>query len=290
MVTAGECASEAVRTIRRRLNDAGIEDAAFEARALVKAVLNTDLLALDPKLDAEQAQQLEAFCVRREQREPLQYILGKWPFLSFELKVGPGVLIPRQDTETVVETAADMLRGIKEPRVLDLCAGSGCIGLGIKRLCPEAEVLCVEKSPEAMKYLRDNAENALQGLTVRTAQDDIFLCTGKYENPKWDMIISNPPYLTEKEMAEISPEVSAEPETALRGGEDGLRFYRCLAEGWQTALKPGGFLVLEIGWKQREAVTELLRSFGWLDIRCVKDLGGNDRCVAARRAFSSKNQ
>ena len=309
MVSEGMLPRAAVKEVEARLTAAGCPDADFDARELFRLATGRDVRLSDRPLDAAEAEKLEELTVRRAAREPLQYLCGSWPFLDFELAVGPGVLCPRADTEVVAETAAEMLAGVEAPRVLDLCAGTGCLGLGVKRLCPAAQVVCVEKSPEAYVYLEKNTRLALKGRGGSTenvldaspfeepafdwgmkptraaepVEGDLFTYWETLPEGQLDLIVSNPPYLTAQEMSELQPEVAKEPAMALEAGEDGLVFYRAIAEHYQKALRPGGALALEIGWQQREAVTALLEANGWADIACRKDFGGNDRCVTARR-------
>ena len=285
MVNAGMQPREALREVEARLTAAGCPDADFDAGELFRLVTGQDARLADRPLTAEQAAKLEALTARRATREPLQYLCGSWPFLDFELAVGPGVLCPRADTEVVAEAAAQMLAGVQAPKVLDLCAGTGCLGLGVKRFCPEADVTCVEKSPEAFRYLKKNAVSALKQGTARAVEGDLFTYWHGLPEGELDLIVSNPPYLTAAEMQQLQPEVAREPAMALEAGEDGLVFYRALAEHYQNALRPGGALALEIGWQQREAVTALLAANGWVDIACRKDYGGNDRCILARRSY-----
>ena len=285
MVNAGMQPREALREVEARLTAAGCPDADFDAGELFRLVTGQDARLADRPLTAEQAAKLEALTARRATREPLQYLCGSWPFLDFELAVGPGVLCPRADTEVVAEAAAQMLAGVQAPKVLDLCAGTGCLGLGVKRFCPEADVTCVEKSPEAFRYLKKNAVSALKQGTARAVEGDLFHYWQGLPEGGLDLIVSNPPYLTAAEMQQLQPEVAREPAMALEAGEDGLVFYRALAEHYQNALRPGGALALEIGWQQREAVTALLAANGWVDIACRKDYGGNDRCILARRSY-----
>ena len=285
MVNAGMQPREALREVEARLTAAGCPDADFDAGELFRLVTGQDARLADRPLTAEQAAKLEALTARRATREPLQYLCGSWPFLDFELAVGPGVLCPRADTEVVAEAAAQMLAGVQAPKVLDLCAGTGCLGLGVKRFCPEADVTCVEKSPEAFRYLKKNAVSALKQGTARAVEGDLFNYWQGLPEGELDLIVSNPPYLTAAEMQQLQPEVAREPAMALEAGEDGLVFYRALAEHYQNALRPGGALALEIGWQQREAVTALLAANGWVDITCRKDYGGNDRCILARRSY-----
>lgn len=271
------------------LLQAGVPDPAYDARELLRLAAGQDPRLLDAPLTAEQLQTLTALTLRRCRREPLQYLRGEWEFMDFSLAVGPGVLCPRADTEVVAEAALQAVRTL-QPRVLDLCAGTGCLGLAVKRFCPFAQVTALEKSPDALPYLRRNAAHALDGkggvgpapyLTV--AEGDLFAFYKTQPDAAYDLILSNPPYLTAAEMAILQPEVQQEPAMALAAGADGLDFYRAIAEHYFRLVRPGGALVLEIGWQQRQAVTDLLAQHGWVQIECRKDYGGNDRCVLARR-------
>ena len=282
MVSAGLSPREAVRRVEARLAAAGCPDADYDARELFRVAAGRDARLSDRALTTEEAEKLENLCTRREQREPLQYLCGIWSFLDFDLAVGPGVLCPRADTEVVAEAAAGMLAGVETPRVLDLCAGTGCLGLGVKRFCPAAQVTSLEKSPAAYRYLEQNAHLS-PVLTITPVQGNLFTYWQTLPEGQLDLIVSNPPYLTSAEMGALQPEVAQEPAMALEAGEDGLVFYRAIAEHYQKALRPGGALALEIGWQQREAVTALLAANGWTDIVCRKDFGGNDRCVMARK-------
>ena len=279
MVSKGMLPRAAVREVEERLTAAGCPDADFDARELFRLATGRDARLTDRPLDADEAARLEALTLRRAAREPLQYLCGSWPFLDFELAVGPGVLCPRADSEVVCEAAIELLKDAEAPVVYDLCAGTGCLGLGIARHLPGAAVTCVEKSADAWPYLTAN----VAGTGVQAVQDDILTYYNRLPSGRADLIISNPPYLTAQEMSELQPEVAKEPAMALEAGEDGLVFYKAIAEHYQKALRPGGALALEIGWQQREAVTALLEANGWADIACRKDFGGNDRCVTARR-------
>ena len=282
MVNEGILPREALRQVKAQLTEAGCPDADFDAAELLRLAVGVDARLAFAPLTAAQAAQLEALTARRAAREPLQYLCGSWPFLDFELAVGPGVLCPRADTEVVAEAAAELLKGVSHPKVLDLCAGTGCLGLGVQRFCPEAEVTSLEKSPAAFGYLTQNA-SLPNGLHLTPVQGDLFTYWETLPEGELDLIVSNPPYLTAAEMGQLQPEVAQEPAMALAAGEDGMVFYRVLAEHYQKALRPGGALALEIGWQQREAVTALLEENGWVDIACRKDYGGNDRAVTARR-------
>ena len=264
------------------LTAAGVPDARFDAAELYRLATGRD-----PRLDdgpsAAEAARLSALAERRAAREPLQYILGEWDFMDFTLKVGPGVLCPRADSEIVCESALALLQGRERPVVYDLCAGTGCLGLGIARHSPGALVTCVEKSPEAWQYL--TANTAQTG--VRTVQADVFTYYKTLPAEGADLIISNPPYLTGAEMRALMPETAQEPAMALDGGTDGLDFYRLLTEKYRDAVRPGGWLVLEIGYAQASAVLALGAACGWVNTSCRKDYGGNDRAVLLQKPEKS---
>lgn len=264
------------------LTAAGVPDARFDAAELYRLATGRN-----PRLDdgpsAAEAARLSALAERRAAREPLQYILGEWDFMDFTLKVGPGVLCPRADSEIVCESALALLQGRERPVVYDLCAGTGCLGLGIARHSPGALVTCVEKSPEAWHYL--TANTAQTG--VRTVQADVFTYYKTLPAEGADLIISNPPYLTGAEMRALMPETAQEPAMALDGGADGLDFYRLLTEKYRDAVRPGGWLVLEIGYTQGPAVLALGAACGWVNTSCRKDYGGNDRAVLLQKPEKS---
>lgn len=264
------------------LTAAGVPDARFDAAELYRFATGRDH-RLDDGPSAAEAARLSALAERRAAREPLQYILGEWDFMDFTLKVGPGVLCPRADSEIVCESALALLQGRERPVVYDLCAGTGCLGLGIARHSPGALVTCVEKSPEAWHYL--TANTAQTG--VRTVQADVFTYYKTLPAEGADLIISNPPYLTGAEMRALMPETAQEPAMALDGGADGLDFYRLLTEKYRDAVRPGGWLVLEIGYAQGPAVLALGAACGWVNTSCRKDYGGNDRAVLLQKPEKS---
>lgn len=212
----------------------------------------------------------ETLARRRETGEPLQYILGEWEFMGLPFKVGRGTLIPRPETELLCELALrEDLRGKK---VLDLCCGSGCIGVSLAKL-GGAKVAFSDISPAALAYARKNAR--LNGVDGTFLEGDLFApVTGTF-----DLIAVNPPYLTASEMKTRQKELTFEPENALYGGEDGLDFYRRLAEEAPGYLAPGGRLLMEIGYTQGEALRTLFKN-------CTvhKDLAGLDRVVEVRNS------
>ena len=268
-----------------RLMMAGVPDARFDAAQLYQFVTGRDH-RLDDGPTADEAARLQVLAERRAAREPLQYLLGEWDFMDFTLKVGRGVLCPRADSEVVCETAIELLQDVEEPVVYDLCAGTGCLGLGIARAVPGAKVTCVEFSHDAWPYLTANVA-ALGGKTTQAELADVLTYYTQIEPASVDLIISNPPYLTAQEMESLMPETAKEPAVALDGGRDGLDFYRVLVRQYRDAVRPGGWLVLEIGYAQAEAVLALGKAAGWQGGTCRKDAGGNDRVVFFRKPLES---
>lgn len=216
---------------------------------------------------------LKAALSKRAEGLPIQYIIGKWWFYKGEFFVGEGVLIPRQDTETLVETARTLIKDKPTPAVCDLCAGSGCIAVSIAGDRPDADVLALEKYDAAYSYLLKNI--AHNKVSVKTVQADVT--EGSFGS--YDLIVSNPPYITAEDMKTLSAEVKKEPETALFGGEDGLYFYRKITELWKGSLKAGGALAFEVGIGESDAVSEILANNGFKNIAVVNDLGGVPRVV-----------
>lgn len=207
--------------------------------------------------------------------EPLQYVLGKWDFYESEFFVGKGVLIPRPETEELTELVINKAKQIDKPVIIDLCAGSGCIGISIAKAVPDATVYCVEKSADAFTYLLKNANGFANVITVN---DDICNLP---EIPDADIIVSNPPYIRTGELEALQAEVREEPAMALDGGEDGLDFYRIISSEWKSNLKKNGFLFLEIGDEQGSAVLKILEKDGWKNAEIIHDLYHNNRMVKA---------
>lgn len=286
MVTAGLPLRLARARLTGRLRDAGCPDPSFDAAWLLRYVTGRDPRLDDTPLSEDEATKLEDLARQRAERVPLQYLAGRWPFLDMELAVGPGVLIPRADTEVVCEAAAARVRDLPAPRVLDLCAGTGALGLGVRSLVPAARVTLLEKSPEAFAYLCRNCTEqatAHPGPAPVPVQGDIFTWQDTLPAGQLDLIVSNPPYLTGEEMDALQPEVTFEPAMALAAGADGLDFYRHIATAYRAPLCPGGWLVLEIGWQQEQAVRGLLAAQGWTSIGSGQDYGGNPRVVWAQK-------
>ena len=211
---------------------------------------------------------------RRLGGEPTQYILGEWEIYGLPFFVGKGVLIPRQDTEILVERSLKLIKDKVNPRVLELCSGSGCIAVALAKHRPDADVTAVELYGEAMRYLERNVErNSVQVEIRRFDVLDVPTDFGEY-----DLIVSNPPYITCEAMKCLQNEVKCEPHTALCGGEDGLEFYRAIAEKWLPLLKSDGAVAVEIGYDQAESVRGIFSSH-LITATCEQDLAGLDRVI-----------
>lgn len=269
--------------IRARLREAGIEDAAFEAAQLYTLATGRDAyLADDAPLRPSEQERLDALCAKRCTRYPLQYLCGAWDFMDLTLKIGPGVLIPRADTEVVAMAAIEAARVAgKGAAVVDLCSGSGAIALAVARHVPHARVTAVEISPHALTFLRAN--NNTYGNPLNIVWGDVFFWQNECAPESLDVIVSNPPYIAPGEFASLAPEIAHEPRIALEAADDGLQFYRHIAPAYFSALRPGGWLIFEIGYRQADAVTALCRDAGYTSVSVRRDMGGNPRCVLARR-------
>ena len=257
-------------------------DARFEADLLIEFVLGKKRIdIMGQNISDAEAQKLLQYAQQRKEGYPLQYILGRWYFFDMELLVGEGVLIPRQDTETVCEAAFEVVNNIAEPMVMDLCSGSGCIALAVKKYCPHATVQAVEKSDEAYAYLTKNIEYT--GLRIAPIQADVLKLDKQLLKNSVDVIVSNPPYIHPALRGKLQTEVNHEPEMALFAEEDGLLFYRHIVKEYKYALKEKGYLVFEYGFDQQAAVKNILIEEGYTIIKEIIDLGGNPRGVVAQK-------
>ncbi len=275
---SGVTLREVYLRIRRELENGGTDNSRFEAEQLLRGV-GTDKTLLITEPDAPVSEsalaKINEMTARRLSGEPLQYILGEWEFYGLPFKVGRGVLIPRQDTETLVEICCEFLkeRGERDRLTLDLCAGSGCIGIALAKEA-KASAVCVEKSGRAFGFLRENI--TLNRASVKAVLGDILdesTARGEY-----DLIVSNPPYLSDGDMDALQREVRYEPRGALYGGSDGLDFYRAILGMYPKRLKDGGMLAVEIGMGQEEAVCGIFRENG-LCPEVQKDMCGVNRVV-----------
>ncbi len=273
---------EAYNTTKQKLKNAGIEDYVFEAKTIIKHLTglnnNQILTCFSNPLTEFQQNNLTAITRQREIRYPLQYILGEWGFYKYKFKVGVGVLIPRSDTEILVEKCSEFLKDKQKPKVLDLCAGSGCIGISLACDYPDSAVVMLEKYDEAIRYIEQNTE-LNKAYNTLCLKGDIFEGDGK--DGKYDLVVSNPPYIPPDEMKITSPETKFEPQTALLGGQDGLDFYRAIIENYKNSLVFGGMIAFEVGINEADKVSQILRDAKFAEITVTKDLNGIKRVVTA---------
>lgn len=280
-----ETLGQVYREGRRALAGGGVEGPDFEAGCLFEKAFGLSrqerILGADRPADPGRAERYRGLIRERCGGRPLQYLLGEWPFCGRSLLVGEGVLIPREETELLVRTAAGMLSGAGAPEVLDLCAGTGAVALALASEFPGARVRAVEWVEAAFGYLNRNI--ARSGLdNVRAVRLDVLNPESARAFQNCDCIVSNPPYVRTGEFAGLQREVLREPREALDGGEDGLDFYRAIAKFWAPALRRGGALCVECGEDQAEAVSGLLRPAGLSGLRFFRDFNGINRVVAGR--------
>lgn len=273
------------KAAQTRLKDAGIDSPAIDARLLLEAAADVTRLDIlnDPyrELTPEQTERYDGWIDRRLAHEPVARILGRKAFWKILLNLTPDVLVPRPDTETVVETALSAFPEGMAFNMVDMGVGSGAILLSVLAERPAAKGLGTDISEEALAVARDNAANL--GLADRAA----FLRTGWADglaDASFDLVTSNPPYIRSEEIAELDAEVREhDPHLALDGGADGLDAYRALVPETLRILKPLGVFVVETGWDQAEQVKALFAEVGFEDLRVVQDLGARDRVVTGTR-------
>jgi release factor glutamine methyltransferase len=268
--------SLSVRSILRKtadeLKETAREEAETEARELVMRALKTENRAelglyMDKEMSQSELEELNKLTARRKKGEPLQYILGFWEFMGLRFKTDARALIPRQDTETLCEEAIKLIKSRGYKTCLDMCAGSGCIGISLAKIAG-VETTLADISEAALELSRENAK--ANGVSIKTIKTDMF--TGIAD--KYDIIVCNPPYLTDDDMNSLQKELEFEPENALCGGPDGLDFYRRIANDYKAALNEGGALLLEVGIYQANDVAKMLGG-----ARIIKDILGIERTV-----------
>ncbi len=267
-------AAQALQALTHDLRDAAGEEAGQQARLLLCHVLRCEPAKLALRrteiLTPEQEYELRDLLARRQNREPLQYLLGEWSFMGLDFYVRPGVLIPRQDTETLCEIALREAKLQGYRTALDLCCGTGCIGVSLAKL-GGLTVTASDLSPDCVSLTRQNALR--NGVRLNTLQGSWFEpVTGRF-----DMIVCNPPYLTQEDMEQLQPELRYEPALALFGGEDGLFAYRAIRDGYAAHSRPGGVLLLEVGAGQADDVCALFN-----DATALPDYNGVLRVICVR--------
>ena len=270
------------------LAEAGIGSARLDAQLLLAAAAHVDRTALlsgSVDLSPEAVAQFEAMMARRRAREPVAYILGRREFYSLEFEVNREVLIPRPQTETVVEVALEFIAEHPRARVLDLGTGPGAIAVALAVNAPQASVVATDIWRPALALARRNAASNKVAERIGFVAADIFVQPDSGPDlGKFDLVISNPPYIVDAQVASLEAEIrDFEPPMALRGGRDGLDFFRRIAAGIRSHLRPDGLLVLEVGAGQDTAVAEILGAAGMHPAGVINDLDGIARVVTARR-------
>lgn len=274
-------------TRRALLETESAQDAGVLARMLICHVTGKDqaqfLAERDLYAPEDVVKGVHAGLERLLKGEPIAYILGQWEFYGLPLRITPDVLIPRDDTCAVAELAIRQALFLDQnPRILDLCCGSGCIGLAIAKRVKDARVTLADLSQNALTIARENTAMHKMGGRVRCVRVDAMQPASTFLG-KFDLIVSNPPYVTAEEMKDLPVSVrDYEPHMALYGGEDGLDFYRAIAENFTRALRPGGYLCLEFGMGQGDAVCRILQEHDYTILERTKDFNDRERAVLAR--------
>ena len=271
---------ELIRTATVKLRAAGIPDPENDASLLLAHLTGRHALGLrldtETEMDSASISAYDDLVDQRLNRIPLQYLLGEAPFCGRLFKVDPRVLIPRPETELLCEWALDILKGISSPQVLDLCCGSGCIGLTIKAERPDAAVTLTDLSGDALNVTAVNADRLSLDVTIRQA--DLF---DSLSGSSFDLIVSNPPYIPSAECGSLQAEVLMEPVLALDGGPDGCDLYRRIIRSAGSFLAPGGKLLMELGIRESGIISPLLSGNGFAGIEIRKDFAGIDRMILA---------
>lgn len=262
------------------LTQSGVDAPRFDAAQLLIFCLGIDSpaeLFLAPPPSPAQLARYRALLRRRAGREPLQYLLGFWEFYGRHFQVREGVLIPRPDTELLIDLSLEFYPLGTGPRILDLCSGSGAIAITLALERPGAAVDALELSPDALAVLRENA--ALHSAPVGVIEGDVVTYRPSHA---YDLIVSNPPYIAEQEYAHLQPEVLCEPRMALLAPQDGMYFYETIIRRYREYLKPGGRLLLEAGSTQAQRIAAVLRQNGYEEIEIHRDLAKIERAVCAK--------
>jgi release factor glutamine methyltransferase len=276
---------EAYRKGKAALKKAGSPDPDFDASCLFQKAFGSGrqerIINSGDPADGGLAEAYFSMIRERANGRPLQYILGEWPFCGLMLDVGEGVLIPREETELLVRVAAGLLGPVPDCRVLDLCAGTGAVGLALASLVAGTHVFAAELCGVAFEYLKKNIRKSGLRTVSPICLDVLEPCSAEGCEP-FDAVVSNPPYVCSGEISSLQSEVRREPREALDGGEDGLRFYRAIAQIWLPRLKPGGVAAFEVGDGQAPAVQEIMEAGGLCGVEIHQDFNGIGRVVSGR--------
>ena len=268
---------------KQYFRDKGVENPRLDADVLLSSLLGKERIYLyvhfDQPMEQEDLAAFREMVSRRAARVPVAYITGNREFMGMDFQVSPAVLIPRPDTEILVEAATERLKDVQDGRILDIGTGSGAVLVGTLARLAGCSGVGVDISKQALAVAEANAARLLGSGRASFLNADLF----PPEPVLFDAILSNPPYITSGEMAALAPEVLQEPALALHGGEDGLDFYRRLMEGGWRYLKPAGFMAVEVGANQARTVSRMAEQAGWKTENIIPDYAGIERVVVVRR-------
>lgn len=265
-------------TVNYLLREAKQEIGSVNANLLMQYVLGTDrknlIFSLNTSVNKEQEKRFKKLLNKAKKGYPIQYLTNKVHFMGYEFFVNENVLIPQPDTEVLVEESIKKIKEKKNPKVLDLCTGSGNIAISIAKSVENVEIYASDISKKALKVAKKNANNLLK------SEDDTkqikFLKSNMFKNinEKFDVIVTNPPYIKKNEIKELEKEVKKEPKRALNGGKDGLKFYKIIKENVEEYLNDDGVLLMEIGYNQKKDIEKIFEN-----VECIKDFANNDRVI-----------
>jgi release factor glutamine methyltransferase len=277
-----------LKSADKQLRAAGVESASREAEWLLAAILQTDranlYLMRERRLHKNERTQFDEFLNRRLKREPLQYILGTCEFYGFAFAVNPAVLIPRPETELLVEKAVELASKFEAPQIIDLGTGSGCIAISLAKLIDTAQLVATDISPAALESAATNARRLGVGDRIEFRLEDMTQPQALSPEARFDLVVSNPPYVLEAERASLQPEVRDwEPAEALYVEDDGLKFYRGIIDYCKKHLRPGGWVACEMASQRSTAIEKLFREAGFHEVQIINDLAGFERHIIGQK-------
>ncbi len=279
--------SELYTFSKNMLSSAGNPSSSFDSMCLVRKFfsINRQQLIVSGNIIADKITEQNFISAVKQRSEgyPLQYIIGKWDFMDNEFYVSDGVLIPRDDTEVVVNACINAFKGKNPKFIIDLCSGSGAIAVTLAKKYPNTKIYALELSDKAFHYLKKNIIHNYTN-NIIAINDDIFTAYNRFDDGTFDLIVSNPPYIKTDVIPTLQKEVQYEPLMALDGGNDGLSFYRIISEKWLSKLKVGGTIALETGEEQAKSISTMLTDQNIANIEVLKDIQNLDRAILGTKS------